>query len=274
MSALLVDDVKCNRCEICVLECPARIIEKADQDALPSWVNRGAELCINCGHCVAVCPREAVGLETMKPEDCAPVKKDLLPSPEQAKLFLRSRRSIRVYKETPVPRDVLAGLIDTARYAPSGHNSQPVHWLVIESRKESQRLAALVIDWMRATLKQSPQAGELWHFDLIVDRWEKGEDPILRGAPHVAVAHAPKDLPIAGQNCSIALAQLELAAYSQGLGTCWAGWFQAAATFFPPMNDALQLPEGHQSFGAMMIGYPKYRFARIPLRNEPSIIWR
>ncbi|MEE8471012.1 MAG: nitroreductase family protein [Dehalococcoidia bacterium] len=274
MSTLLGDDVKCNRCVICVLECPARIITMADPEVLPSWVERGEELCLNCGHCVAVCPREAVGLETMKPEDCAPVNRQLLPSPEQAELLLRSRRSIRSYKETPVPREVLAGLIDTARYAPSGHNSQPVHWLVIEDRKEVERFAGLVIDWMRTTLSQSPQLAELWHFDLIVADWDRGIDAILRGAPHVIVAHAPKDLPIAGQNCSIALAHLELAAYSHGLGTCWAGWFQAGVTFHPPMTEALQLPEGHQSFGAMMIGYPRHRYSRIPLRNEPGIIWR
>jgi len=40
------------------------------------------------------------------------------------------------------------------------------------------------------------------------------------------------------------------------------------------MIGALQLPEGHVSMGAMMIGYPKYRYSSIPLREEPAIIWR
>jgi hypothetical protein len=40
------------------------------------------------------------------------------------------------------------------------------------------------------------------------------------------------------------------------------------------MQKALALPEDHISFGAMMIGYPKYKYHRLPLRKEPQIIWR
>jgi len=36
----------------------------------------------------------------------------------------------------------------------------------------------------------------------------------------------------------------------------------------------LALPEGHVPFGAMMVGRPKYRYQRLPLRNEPQITWR
>jgi nitroreductase len=35
--------------------------------------------------------------------------------------------------------------------------------------------------------------------------------------------------------CAIALTYLELATYSLGLGACWAGYFSAAAAFYPPM---------------------------------------
>lgn len=274
MSVFSVDDARCNRCGMCVLECPARIIEMRGAEALPSWVETGEELCINCGHCVTVCPLRAVNLDTMKAEDCAPIKKELLPTTEQVEHFLKSRRSIRAYKEKPVPREVLAKLIDIARYAPSGTNSQPVQWLVIEDQTEVNRLAGLVVDSMRSAIKAAPDIAAALHFDLMVSAWDLGIDVILRGAPHVIVAHAHKDLPLADQNCYIALTYLELAAYSLGLGACWAGWLQMVMTSYPPMIEALQLPEGHVSMGAMMIGYPKYRYSSIPLREEPAIIWR
>ena len=73
---------------------------------------------------------------------------------------------------------------------------------------------------------------------------------------------------------TIALSYLDLAASSFGLGTCWAGYFHAAATMWPPMRNAVDLPERHTCFGAMMIGYPKYTYHRLPLRNEPRITWR
>jgi hypothetical protein len=48
----------------------------------------------------------------------------------------------------------------------------------------------------------------------------------------------------------------------------------AAAATFPPMQQALGLAENHQCFGAMMIGYPRFSYKRLPLRNKPEITWR
>ena len=81
-------------------------------------------------------------------------------------------------------------------------------------------------------------------------------------------------LPLAASACTIALMYLELVATSLGLGCCWAGYFNAAANTFPPMLEALPLPSGHQSFGAMMVGYPKIKYHRVPVRKSPPILWR
>jgi hypothetical protein len=40
------------------------------------------------------------------------------------------------------------------------------------------------------------------------------------------------------------------------------------------MMAALGLPEGQQSFGAMMVGYPQFRYHRLPTRKMPEITWR
>ena len=273
MSLLTIDGDKCKRCGQCMAVCPAYIIQIEGQEALPSLIEGGEAFCINCGHCVVVCPKGAFSLETMKAEHCTPVRKELLPSSEQVEHFLKSRRSIRIYKRKPVPQETLAKLIDIARYAPSGHNSQMVQWLVVRDKKEVKRLTGLVVDWLRQTIEESPWLAEILHSDLIVGAWDSGIDVITHNAPHVIVAHMPKDYGILG-DCQIALTYLELAAYSLGLGACWAGYFQIAATSYPPLTEALQFPEGHQSFGAMVIGYPKHRMHRIPLRNYPSIVWR
>jgi nitroreductase/NAD-dependent dihydropyrimidine dehydrogenase PreA subunit len=274
MSTLTVDDIKCNRCGICALECPRRIIEMVEPEALPSWVDGGDEQCIDCGHCVAVCPLAAISLATMSPQDCTPVRKKLLPTAEQAEHLLRSRRSIRVYKPERVPREMLAKLIDIARYAPSAHNSQPLQWLVIQDSQEIKRLAGVVADWMRLIVKERPNVAKELDIDWMVASWDRGEDRITRSAPHLVVVHAPADDAMAPVDAPIALTYLELAAYFLGLGACWAGFVQAAATFYPPMTEALQLPQGHRSLGAMMVGYPKHRFARIPVRKEAVITWR
>ncbi len=176
MDLFSIDRDKCKRDGHCVAECPAVIIEMKDKESFPSPVGGAAELCINCGHCVSVCPHGAISLNTMKPEDCPPIRKDLLLTPEQAEHFLRARRSLRTYKDKPVDPATLTRLIDIARYAPSGHNFQPVHWLIIDGRTEMKRLASIVIDWMRVMIPDHPDVAEPMHFDRAVKVWENGQD--------------------------------------------------------------------------------------------------
>jgi len=274
MSLIVVDEEKCKRDGVCVAVCPARIIEFKNENSSPAPTDNADEFCINCGHCVAVCPHGALSHRTMRSEQCPPVRKEWLLGPEQVEHFLRARRSIRTYKEEAVEREVLAKLIDIARFAPTGGNVQPVKWLIIYERDEVRSLAGHVIDWMRFMLKEQPPIANAPNLDRIVASWAEGVDRICRGAPHVIVAHAPKDEPTAPAASTIALTYLELATPSFGLGACWGGYFNAAATLWPAMQQALGLPEGHSSFGAMMVGYPKYEYQRLPLRNEARITWR
>jgi len=274
MSLFTIDREKCKHDFLCVADCPAKIIEVVDKDAPPQPIAGAEELCINCGHCVAVCPHAALSLKTMKPEDCPPARRDFLPGLEQVEHFFRYRRSTRNYKDEPVEREKLSRLIDIARYAPSGHNLQPVHWLVIQDSKEVRRLAGIVIDWMRWMMREQPVIAAQWHFERVVEASELGLDRVLRGAPHLVVAHGEASLPPAQVASIIALSYMELAALALGLGACWAGYFTTCANNYPPMKEALALPRGHTTFGGMMVGYPKLKYQRLPLRNEPRVTWR
>ena len=274
MSLFVVDPEKCKKDNICVEECPARIIVMKEKNAAPVPVRHAEEYCIQCGHCVAVCPYDAISHSAMIPDACPPVQKELLLSPAQVEHALRSRRSIRTYRKKPVERETITKLIDIARYAPSGHNSQPVRWHIIYDREVVSELAGHVADWMRSLLKEQYEFAVSLHMDRVVAGWDAGMDPICRNAPHVIVTHAPKDDRAAPAACTIALSYLDLAAPSFGLGACWAGYFNAAATMWSPMQEALGLPKGNTCFGSMMIGYPKYAYHRLPLRNEPHITWR
>ncbi|MFH1833829.1 MAG: nitroreductase family protein, partial [bacterium] len=113
--------------------------------------------------------------------------------------------------------------------------------------------------------------------DVIVDLWEKGEDSILRGAPHLVIIHGPS---FAGgprvpqTQFIIDLTFLELAAHARGLGTVWVGYLMAAYRLWPPTAEVIALPDGHEVYAAMGVGYPKNEYRRIPLRNGPEITWR
>ena len=73
---------------------------------------------------------------------------------------------------------------------------------------------------------------------------------------------------------SIALAYLELAALPLGVGTCWAGLLRAAMMATPELVESMDLPEGHTWFYPMMIGYPKFKYHRLPERKAPVIHWK
>lgn len=274
MGLFNIDSEKCKRDGICVAECPMRILEMKEASSAPSPVEGAEKLCIRCGHCVAVCPHAAFSLADMKTEDCPPIQKDMALNTEQVEHFLRSRRSIRAYRDKEIEPEKLGKLIDIAHYAPTGSNSQQVKWLVVNSREGVRGMAGLVVDLIRQMIEAKNPLAERYRMPGMVKAWEAGLDLICRGAPGLVVAHAPKDYMMAQTDCTIALTFLDLAAPSFGLGTCWAGFFMIAASQWPPLQKALALPEGNACFGAMMIGYPKYTYHRMPLRKEADITWR
>ena len=92
-------------------------------------------------------------------------------------------------KKNRCPVISLTRLLEVARYAQTGSNSQPVHWLVIQEAKEVNRLAGLVADWVRFMLKENTEYALSMHMDRLIEAWDKGMDRILRDAPHLIVAH-------------------------------------------------------------------------------------
>ena len=120
MDLITVTEEKCIKCEQCIKSCPAFVLTMGEN--VPEEVSNTN--CIACGHCVAICPTGAI--DNIK----APLSKQVdgkeFPklNAGQAEHFLRSRRSIRTYKDKAVSRDELTKLVDIARLAPTGSNSQ------------------------------------------------------------------------------------------------------------------------------------------------------
>ncbi|HCY88347.1 MAG TPA: ferridoxin [Desulfobacteraceae bacterium] len=272
MSLLAIDEGRCKKDGICAAECPMGIIQWKKGE-FPAPAKQAPALCINCGHCVAVCPHAALAHEQLAPEDCLEVDKALALSPEQTEHFLRARRSIRTFKETPVEKDTLSEIIRLASFAPSGHNSQPVQWRVLSGRETVKEHTALVIDWMKLALKENPKFAKALHLDMLVAAWKFGMDVVTRSAPTLILAQGKENNPMAPQACTIAMTYLDLAAQSFGVGTCWCGYFLRAAATHGPLAERLGKDQGLKTYAVMMAGYPKFGYHRMPTRNTPGITW-
>jgi nitroreductase/Pyruvate/2-oxoacid:ferredoxin oxidoreductase delta subunit len=273
MSLLTIDESRCKRDGLCAAECPTAIISLADDGTPPRMVAGGEQACLRCGHCVAVCPHGALDHVEIPLADCPPIRKELVVGHEQAVQFLRSRRSVRRFKDKPVSRDHLQQLIETARYAPTGSNSQLVQWRVINDAVRLRELAQETIGWMRSVLAKDPQPAGAPYMPVLVAAWDAGVDAVLRSAPCLLVAHAPAEANNGMVDLTLALSYLELAAPSLGLGTCWAGLLQGAIRSNPALKRSVGIPDDHPYHYPMMVGYANVKYYRLPERRPPVIRW-
>ena len=257
-----IDYAKCKKDAICIDSCPFGLFVE-DEQQFPRMKDGAENFCILCGHCVAVCPHGALQVGNIHPQDCQLIDKAVTIDDKLVAHLFQTRRSIRRYKDRPVSHEKLAKLIDIVRWAPTAVNVQPVRWIMVTKSDLVHEMAGMAVDWMR-TKEMLP---------AIVEAWKAGEDMVLRGAPHLVIAHASSKGFKPVVDCSIAVASLELAASAMGIGGCWAGMFMGAANEHLPLVELLALPEDHQVYGALMLGYPKYHYQRVPPRHEASVKW-
>lgn len=254
MNLITVNQEKCVACGLCVNVCPERVLKLGNKG--PEEVR--AENCLVCGHCVAICPKEA--LDNTK----TPLGKQSLVqfpplSPEVAENFLRFRRSIRVYKQNSVPREKLINLVNIAHYAPSGHNLQGISYVIIDDRK-------LINNAVQIVVTELEKENVLSNFTKAYRA--EGTDLILRGAPSLILATADTKFLRARENTLLSFAYLELYAPTIGLGSCWAGIFERIARKNDsPLLELFKIPKEKQISGAVMVGYPQYKYSRFVDRN-------
>ena len=150
------------------------------------------------------------------------------------------RRSIRLFRETPVPYELLEKCVDTARLAPSVVNLQALEFLVIDDAEKLQRISknvAMVRGYssgiVRAGFEQQPKA---YIITLVNKRWAS-----QFGGSRMSF---PYDIGMANEN-------MMLFATSEGLATCPILSYNTAKLY-----EILELPEHYQIGMVLAIGYP------------------
>ncbi len=272
MDVLRIDKEKCKQDGLCAMDCPSGAILFKGPGHFPELRKGGLDICLRCGHCVVVCPHGAIDHADVPLAECPAIDSSLALSSKQAEQFLRSRRSVRLFKSTKVEKADLEQLIDIARYAPTGSNSQTVQWLVINDKDYLKTISSHAVDWMRELVAQGRE-GVAPYMPNLVKAWDQGIDSILRGAPCLVVAMAPAEARNGMVDLTLALSYLELYAPQLGLGTCWAGLLLGALKSLPELKQELGVPADFPHYYPMMVGYSKVKYHRLPERKTPRITW-
>lgn len=270
MSILHIDTEKCLGDGLCLKACSIDLFQLgADRKAV--WKEGAEEKCIQCGHCVAVCPAAAISLHDIDSSTLEPASFDI-PEEQLARLFM-SRRSIRYFKKKPVDRAELEKALHIANYAPTGANRRDVGYSFVDSPEVIARVRDVLADWMDAFPRWKKH----------VRNYREGRDTILRGAPLLITSYAD-ELPerwgdfeapayMSPQACASACSYLELVLHAMGIGTCWSGLIVRGAPALPELRQLLGIPEGKMVYGAFLAGYPTIRYVRIPWRKPPVVTW-
>lgn len=262
---------RCKGCGLCARACPASLVRQPHPGEPPESLAGREAHCIRCGHCVVVCPTGAFRHALLPPEAFEPLRRQELPSAAALRRLLMARRSCRVYDPSPVPREELLAVIEAVRHAPTGHNAHAVGYVVVDGPGRMAVARQAVLDWIgREVAAGSARAAEL-HLAGAAKAAARGKDVIFRGAPHVAVVHAPAAGITPETDAAIAGAWLEIAANAAGLGACWCGYLMFALAAHPPVGELLGIPAGHRGYAALLLGRPAVRPLLVVPRDMPAV---
>ena len=270
MGLLIIDETKCKKDGFCAGECSAAVISLGE-NGVPTILPGDEARCMGCGHCVAVCPHDALIHAKIPAANSPVIQPSLVIDSARAEQFLRSRRSVRRYQEKPVEKEKIQRLIEVARYAPTAGNGQPVEWIVISDRELLRRIGSLTVEWIRELIKNPQAVASAPYLPAAVAGWDAGNDSILRGAPTLITAIAPSYAGLGMVDLILALSYLDVFAQTLGLGTCWAGLAAGAMENSAAVRKAVGIPENYTHFYPLMLGYPAVRFHRVPERKSPKI---
>lgn len=153
---------------------------------------------------------------------------------------IEDRRSIRRYRDQGVDRQLVYQILEAARLAPSGSNTQPWSFIVVESPETKERIVA--VDHGQSWMMTAPV-----FIVCVADiRCRIDDDRAID-----LDEHSPEpDLKQIIRDTAIAIEHILLEAEHQGLSTCWTGWFEQG-----DIRPILGIPADKYVCGVVTLGY-------------------
>ncbi len=142
---------------------------------------------------------------------------------------INQRRSVRTYKNKPIPENVLNRILDAARLAPSAKNRQQFKLIVVKDAQTRKKLV-----------------------EVANNQQFVGEASVIIAAVGLTPNDKMRcDVPTDPIDVAIAIDHITLAAVEEGLGTCWIGSF-----FQDKARQLLGIPSSYKVIELLTLGYP------------------
>ena len=97
-------------------------------------------MCVSCGHCIAMCPTNAIIHEDFPNYHAQPINKELIPNFDSLNELFKARRSIRNFTSKPVEKELIKKAIDAAQFSPSTNNLQTTKYIVVQDKDTIEKI--------------------------------------------------------------------------------------------------------------------------------------
>ncbi|MCX5697409.1 MAG: nitroreductase family protein [Candidatus Omnitrophica bacterium] len=139
--------------------------------------------------------------------------------------LIKIRRSIREYKDKPIPKEILEKIIDAARFAPTARAVQPWEFIVITKAETLKRIAGLA------------------------------ENGRFLAQAKACIAVYCQDTKYYLEDGCAATQNILLAAADLGVGSCWVAGDKKP--YCSEINKILGLSDAFKLISLVPLGYPK-----------------
>lgn len=252
MNPISIDENNCITCLKCINDCPNAYLYFDDEK-----IQTNDKGCMECGHCYAICPQNAI---TMQNYECIDEKVVSMTQIDSETLLnaMKSRRTIRKFKDKAVEDEKIEKILEAGRYSPTGANKQMTSYTILGSKqKEAEEICV-------GLFRKGKKLGS--PFASYLKRIEIGDDFFFKGAPLVIVVASKS-----GVDGGLASSYMEIMAESLGLGVLYSGFFVMCSKMSRKLKKLLELEKGYDVVTCMVIGYPDVKYQRIVPRNDLQV---
>lgn len=264
---ITVDQEKCIHCGLCIKDCFIGCLG-FDADKIPGYLPGTAQNCAGCQHCMSVCPKGALSFGGLNPDD---MQKPVFADPDAMLGMIKSRRSVRSYRQKDVPAEKIEKIKEMLSYPPTGGNIDNLHFTIVGTKEKMDEIRRVTYDAFSVLTSDSPLYPLKGFVEASV---AAGKDIVYAGAPAMIVAAVHKTMFAPGCDTVdpiIALSYFELYAASLGLGTLWDDFAVTTANAIPEVYEKLEIPEDYKLAFILPFGEPAVKYPRVPEKNAHSI---